>query len=68
MTTTAARAPGEDPSAGPQVVMRGESHNSSTLTEIGVQNNSTDPAPEATVRPLPRDVAAFTGRDAELRQ
>jgi hypothetical protein len=50
--------------------MRGESHNSSTLTEIGVQNNftGTAPVPVATVRTLPRDVAAFTGRDAELRQ
>ena len=68
MTTALARAPGEDPPAGPQVVMRGESRDSSALTEIGVQNNFTGPAPVATVRTLPRDVAAFTGRDAEHRQ
>ena len=41
MTTTPAKASEGDPSAGPQVVMRGESHNSSKLTEIGVQNNLT---------------------------
>ena len=69
MTTTPARAADEDPSAGLQVVMRGKSQNSSTLTEIGVQNNFTGPVPAAaTMRTLPRDVAAFTGRDAELRQ
>ena len=67
MTTTPARAPGEEPLAGPQVVMRGGSRDSSTFTQIGVQYNFTGPA-SATMRTLPRDVAAFTGRDAELRQ
>jgi len=70
MTTTPARAADEDPPAGPRGEMRGESRDSSTFTQIGVQNNFTGPvpAPVATVRTLPRDVAAFTGRDAELRQ
>ena len=69
MTTTPARAADEDPSAGPQVVMNAESRDSSTLTEIGIQNNFTGPVPAAaTMRTLPRDVAAFTGRDTELRE
>ena len=69
MTTTPARASDEEPPAGPQVVMRGESHDSSKLTQIGVQNNFTGPVPAAaTMRTLPGDVAAFTGRDTELRQ
>ena len=68
MTTTPARASDEDPPAGPRVVMRGESRDSSTFTQIGVQNNFTGPVPAAaTMRTLPRDVAAFTGRDTELR-
>jgi len=70
MTTTPARAPGEDPPAGPQVVMRGESRDSSTFTQIGTQTIFTGPvpAPVATMRTLPREVAAFTGRDTELQQ
>ena len=68
MTTTPARAADEDPSTGPQVVMNAESRDSSRLTEIGIQNNFTGLAPVSTMRTLPRDVAAFTGRDAELRQ
>ena len=48
--------------------MRGESRDSSTFTQIGIQNNFTGPvpAPVATVRTLPRDVAAFSAAAAPL--
>ncbi len=70
MTTSPPDEPDEDPPGGTRVEMHGESRDSSTFTQIGTQTIFTGPvpAPVATMRTLPRDVAAFTGRDIELRR
>ena len=69
MTTSPPGAASGDPPDGSQVVMRGESRDSSTFTQIATQIVQPPLPPPLEVRcSLPPDTAAFTGRDEELHR
>ncbi len=71
MTATPPEAPSEEPPGGTRISMHGESHDSSTLIQIGTQIIHHHPLPPSGLEirySLPPDPAVFTGRDDELRR
>jgi hypothetical protein len=66
--TAGQEAAAEGPLSGPAIAMHGQSHDTSTFRQTGIEINVLPQAPAASeVRySLPLDAAAFTGREEEL--